>query len=185
MRRHRLALFAAAATVAAVAVILAHLYRASDQGVNAQSRSIRIESVSPAPPDCIVMNSDDVSRRTLVITGENLGATDDTRLQFRLTGTRTFSILFGRQVAWESDARITLDMATIREHLWRSSEMFLNVRITGDGRELNSNWSERFIVVQDQSTCAVVGPEPTPTAMPEAFPARPAVRGVSGDLWPT
>ena len=171
------------AIISAIAFLLVHEIRGPDQGLNAQSGSIRIESVSPQPPDCIVMNSDDVGRRTLVITGENLRATDDTRVQFRLTGTRTFSILFGRQVEWESDTRITLDMREIREHLWRSSEMFLNVRITGDRRELNSNWSERFIVVQDQGTCAVVGPEPTPTAVPEAFPARPAVRGVSGDLW--
>ena len=183
LKRHRLGLFAAAAMVAAVAVILTHWHRGSDPDINAQSGSMRIESVSPQPPDCIVMNSDVVSRRTLVITGENLGATDDTRLQFRLTGTRFFTILFGLEVNWESNTWVTLDMREIEEHLWRSSEMFLNVRITGDRRELNSNWSERFIVVQDEGTCAVVGPEPTPTAVPEAFPARPAVRGVAGDLW--
>ena len=182
-RRHRLGLFAAAAMVAAVAVILTHWHHDSEQGLTAQSGSIRIESVSPQLPDCIVMNSDDVARRTLVITGENLGAAAHTRLQFRLSGTRLFTLLFGLEVNWESNTRVTVDMREIRQHLWRSNEMFLNVRVTGDRRGSDSNWSERFMLVQDQSACAVVGPEPMPTAVPEAFPARPAVRGVAGDLW--
>ena len=171
------------AVISAIAFSLLHEIRGSEQGLTAQSGSIRIDSVSPQLPDCIVMNSDDVARRTLVITGENLGAAAHTRLQFRLSGTRLFTLLFGLEVNWESDTRVTVDMREIRQHLWRSNEMFLNVRVTGDRRGSDSDWSERFMLVQDQSACEVMRPTPTPTAVPEAFPARPAVRGVAGDLW--
>ena len=164
----------------AVALLLVYETRGSDQGLEAQSGSRRINFVSPAPPVCIVLNADYPSQRTLTISGQGLTATSDTRLQFRLSGSIDVSILFGLEVNWESDTRLWLDMGDIRDHLWTFAVMNMQVRVTGDRKELDSDWSERFIVVRSADRCAVVVPPPTPTP---AFPPSPVVRGVAGDLW--
>ena len=98
------------ALVSAVAFSMLYETRDPDQAIVAQSGEIRIDSASPAPPACIVLNSDVVSQRTLKITGQNLTATTDTRLQFKLAGSIDISILIGRQVNWESDTLVTVDM---------------------------------------------------------------------------
>ena len=167
----------------AIAFLLIYQIRGADQDLNAQSGSIRIDSVTPAPPACIVLSADSPSQRTLRIRGQGLTATSDTRLQFKLAGSIDISILFGQQVNWESDALITLDMGEIRKHLWTFKVMNMQVRVTGERRELNSNWSERFLVVRTADRCEVTAPTPTPTPVPTRFPVRPAVRGVAGDLW--
>ncbi len=171
------------ALATAVAFSVVYEARGPDRAIDAQSPEIRIDSVSPVPPACIVLSSDVVSQRTLTITGRNLAATSDTRLQFRLVGSIDISILFGLQVNWESDTRITLDMGEIRRSLWTFKVMNMQVRVTGERNKLNSNWSERFLVVRTADRCEVQGPTPTPTWAPAEFPARPAVRGLAGDLW--
>ena len=171
------------AIVSLIAFLLISEIRGPDQDVKAQSDSIRIGSVSPAPPACIVLNADYPSQRTLTITGQGLTATSDTRLQFKLAGSIDISILFGLQVNWESDTRITLDMGEISRSLWTFKVMRMQVRVTGERRKLDSNWSDRFIVVRSADRCAVVAPTSTPTPLPPEFPARPAVRGISGDPW--
>ena len=171
------------AVVSAVAFSVVYETRGPDRAIDAQSEEIRIDSVSPVPPACIVLGSDVAGQRTLRITGQNLTATRDTRLQFRLVGSIDISILIGSQVNWESDTLVTIDMGSIREHLWTFKVMNMQVRVTGERRELNSNWSERFIVVRTADRCEVVAPTPTPTKVPAEFPVRPAVRGLAGDLW--
>ena len=183
------------AIVSLIAFLLIYEIRGPNQDVKAQSDSIRIDSVSPAPPACIVLNADYPSQRTLTITGQGLTATSDTRLQFKLAGSIDISILFGLQVNWESDTRITLDMGEIKRSLWTFKVMNMQVRVTGERNKLDSNWSERFIVVRSADRCSVAvptptltptpmpTPTPTPTPRPARFPPSPPVRGVAGDLW--
>ena len=167
----------------AIAFLLIYQIRGSDPQLDAQSGSIRIDSVTPMPPACIVLSADSPSQRTLTIRGQGLTATSDTRLQFKLAGSIDRTHLFGLQVNWESDTLITLDMGRIRRDLWTFKVMRMQVRVTGERRKLDSNWSDRFIVVRSADRCAVVAPTSTPTPLPPEFPARPAVRGVAGDLW--
>ena len=183
LKRYRLGLFVVAAIVAAVAVLLTHSHRDFAPDLSAQSGSIRIDSVTPMPPACIVLSADSPSQRTLTIRGQGLTATSDTRLQFRLAGSIDRTHLFGLEVNWESDTLITLDMGEIRRDLWTFKVMRMQVRVTGERRKIDSNWSERFLVVRSADRCAVVAPTSTPTPLPPRFPARPAVRGVAGDLW--
>ena len=183
LRRHLLGLFGALTIVSAVGVLLTHEHRGTSGDLNAQAGAIVIQSVDPEPPACVFLNSDVPSDRTLAIAGENLLSARELRLQLRQAGTRFATLLFGLEVNWESQTRVTLDMGSIREHLWRSNEMILQVRITDDrGRGL-SNWSPRFNVVTDSTACAAPRGTPTPTPLPTQFPATPPVRGVSGDLW--
>ena len=169
--------------VSVLAFLLIHEVHGPDQGLDAQSGLIRIDSVSPVPPACIVLSADFPSQRTLTMTGQGLTATSDTRLQFRLAGSIDISILFGLQVNWQSDTLITVDMGEIKDDLWTFKVMNMQVRVTGERQDRKSNWSERFQVVRSADRCEATAPTPTPTTVPGEFPDRPAVRGVAGDLW--
>ena len=182
LRGRFLGLFAAFSIVSAVGVLLIHEHRGTSGNLSAQA-GVVIHSVDPEPPACVFLNSDVPSDRTLAIAGENLLSARDPRLQFRQAGTRTSTLLFGLEVNWEGPTRITLDMGSIREHLWRSNEMILQVRITDDRGNGLSDWSRRFNVVTDSGACAAPRGTPTPTPLPTRFPATPPVRGLSGDLW--
>lgn len=154
------------------------------QAVLAQESRPVIETVEPQPPHCIILNSEFASERTLVITGENLGATSDTRLEFRRLRYRKGTILFGLEVNWDNLERVTLDMGLIEEHLdYFHSILYFQVRLAdAEGRGL-SNWSDSFNLVWDATSCPVVRPTPTQTPSTGPFPPTSPVRGVAGDSW--
>ena len=148
-----------------------------------------IHSVDPKIPQCVLLNSPHLHERTLTITGENFGTIEDSTLQFRQGGERFVTIHFGSEVNWESSTRITLDMASIRQHLWDYTTLSLHVRISSDTYSAQAFWSAEFYVAVDASHCpgkrATTAPtSPTPSSATSAtFPPSPPERGVAGDLW--
>ena len=92
-------------------------------------------------------------------------------------GSIDISILFGLQVNWEGDTRITLDMGEIRRSLWTFKVMNMQVRVTGERNKLNSNWSEPFLVVQNRGQVRGSGAQAdTDTGAGLNSPSRPAVQ---------
>ena len=148
-----------------------------------------IHSVDPKIPQCVLLNSPHLHERTLTITGENFGTIEDSTLQFRQGGERFVTIHFGSEVNWDSSTRITLDMASIRQHLWDYTTLSLHVRISSDTYSAQAFWSAEFYVAVDASHCpgkrATTAPtSPTPSSATSAtFPPSPPERGVAGDLW--
>ena len=176
----------AASVCALVAAILlwAHYWGADMRQVaEAQEQRSRILSVEPELPFCIILESDNASERTLTINGENLDQIPDTRLQFRQQSTQEQSILFGHEVKWESQERVTLDMGLIEEHIEYFSILRLQVRISDESGRGLSNWSDQFNVARSARFCGAIRPTPTPAPTPGPFPPTSPVRGVVGDLW--
>ena len=165
-------------------LVWAHMSEEPHQTVLAQESRPVIETVGPKPPHCIVLDSEFASERTLVITGENLGADSDTRLEFRRVRYRKGTILFGLEVNWESLERVTLDMGLIEEHLdYFHSILYYQVRLANaEGRSL-SNWSDSFNLVWNATSCPAARPAPTRTPPAGPFPPTSPIRGVAGDLW--
>ena len=153
------------------------------QAVHAQERQTAIHSVVPGHPECINLSSANASDRTLVITGENLDATPNAKLQLRRIYARESTTLIGQEATWESSDRITLDMGLVEEQLDNYPLMFFWVRITDSQGNALSNWSERVNVAKGHDACAVEPPAPIPTPFPGSFPPTSPVRGVVGDLW--
>ena len=131
----------------------------------AQSYSVIIHSVSPAPPYCVLRNAPDLYDRLLELTGENFSTTEH-NLQFRKVATGDLSIHFHMEVNWESATRITVDMDRIKHLLWADSKVTLTVRIThyvSGTYEPLSDWSPEFILADDTTACGVARPTPTTT----------------------
>ena len=121
-----------------------------------------------------MINSTEISDRTLTITGENLLAYEEKRLQFLDVATGRESIRFEREVNWKDSRRITIDMGRVGQELETASRSKLRVRITSVGStEEASNWSDEFILAHDSGDCGFIRPFP---------PTRP-IRGVAGDNW--
>ncbi len=153
--------------------------------VLAQDAQPTIHSVEPSPPSCLILNSDDSAERTLIITGSNLGAGPDTRLQFwRRLNSQKPTFLFGDSVSWEGSELITLDMALAEEHLDSTSELFfLQVRLADANTGWFSNWSDHFMLARNETDCIKEGQMPIHIPAPGPFPSTSPVRGEEGDLW--
>ena len=182
---------AAAAICSALAVLMTLSQWPASKSVTAQAGGDPpvIHSVDPIIPQCVLLNSPHLHERTLTIIGENFGSIEDSTLQFRQGGERFVTIHFGSEVNWESSTRITLDMASIRQHLWDYTTLSLHVRISSDTYSAQAFWSAEFYVAVDASHCpgkrATTAPtSPTPSSATSAtFPPSPPERGVAGDLW--
>ena len=153
------------------------------QAARAQQRQAVIHAVAPVHPSCIHLDAQTASERTLIITGENLDAAPEVRLQFRRIYAREFTTLVGQEANWESPERITLDVGLIEQQLDDFPLMFFWVRIADAQGNGLSNWSERVNVAKGGQACAVEAPKPIPTPSPGSFPPTAPVRGVAGDLW--
>lgn len=114
-----------------------------------EQRLAVIETLSPIPPDRVLRDSPQASQRQLVITGRNFPLANH-GLQFQNVATGDLSIILDMEVSWESDTRITLDMASIADHLWPDDELTLRVRVF-DTKNANyrpiSEWSRPFLLV--------------------------------------
>ena len=152
--------------------------------VLAQDTQPVIHSVEPAPPTCLILNSGTASDRTLIISGTDLRSIPNPRLQIR----RRLDMLdpyfiFGSEVNWESNRRITLDLESLADSLDHSPVFFLQVRLLDEDARGLSNWSDYFLLARDEDLCRAAVPSPTPTPAPGTHPGAYPVRGVAGDLW--
>ena len=152
--------------------------------VFAQGTQPVIHAVEPAPPSCLILNSDISTERTLIITGVDLRSITNPRLQIRRRlDRRDPYFIFGPEVNWESNRRITLDLESLADSLRQSPVFFLQVRLLDEDARGLSNWSDYFLLARDEDSCRAVVPSPTPTPAPGTLPGAYPVRGVAGDLW--
>jgi hypothetical protein len=119
--------------------------------------SATIQAVHPTPPTCVLRNADNPSERLLELVGQNFAKPDhNVNLQFRRTDTGEESIHFHNEIYWDTDTRITLDMASIKEMLWFTIQVPLRVRLTTyqDGAFVPiSEWSSPFVLAEDAAAC--------------------------------
>ena len=99
----------ALAAVLSVMSVLSHDDIPSWRTVYAHKPRPAIHSVDPRPPHCILLNSTKASDRLLTVTGENLLAYGERRLQFLDVATDGESTLFDREVNWKDPRRISID----------------------------------------------------------------------------
>jgi len=108
-------------------------------------------------------NAENIYDRKLEIVGTNFPIVGH-NLQFKRLDTGDETIHLGMEVNWESDTLTSVDIATIKEHLWSDSKLNVAVRFTDGLYEPVSAWSSAFILAADATACGAV--RPTPTATP-------------------
>lgn len=84
--------------------------------------------------------------------------------------TGSLTIHFGQEVEWESDSRVTIDIARITDHLENDSKFGIVVRFTNETYEPVSDWSSGFFVAADSSSCGIERPTPIPTPIETVIP---------------
>ena len=159
-----------------LSIVLLASYADSLRGRKASAQTAKplVLSLDPEPPYCVLRDSTETSDRQLTITGENLLAFSDTRLQFLDVAAGRESIEFDQEVDWLDSRRISIDMAMVDQEFRPVSQLRLRVRITSaETLGLASNWSDEFILARDLSSCGVARP----------FPPTSPIRGIAGDLW--
>jgi hypothetical protein len=116
-----------------------------------------IETINPMPPGCLLRDVDDPRQRQLELLGQGFAKADNNiNLQFRRADTGEESIHFHNEVDWDSDTRIVLDIASIKQHLWSDWRVPLTVRLTtyNEGGYVSiSDWSSEFIYAQNATAC--------------------------------
>ena len=141
---------------------------------HAQATEPAIRSLDPEPPHCVLRNSENAGDRLLAVTGNDLLAYGDRRVQFLNVATGHESILFDQQVSWQDSRRIWIDMAEVSQHFRTESRLHLRVRIvSAQASGPASAWSDEFILARDMASCGLRRP----------FPPTSPIRGVAGDLW--
>jgi hypothetical protein len=135
-----------------------------------------IHAVSPSPPACVLRASPDPARRWLELRGEGFPTTNH-GLQFRRLADDALSIIFDMEVDWLSATRIKLDLALIRDLLWRDPVLPLAVRLmdtTNANYRPLSDWSAPFTLAEDAAA----------SGMPEVESAGvPALPKVADRSW--
>ena len=117
---------------------------------------ITINSASPEPPDCLIVNSDDGYDRILTLRGENFPTElGNGSLQFLWIETGAVSNNFGHDLFGRNETRLFIDVRDYREFLWESdTKMTLAVRFV---QHITSKpfsiWSPTFLLVRDASSC--------------------------------
>jgi formylglycine-generating enzyme required for sulfatase activity/pimeloyl-ACP methyl ester carboxylesterase len=127
--------------------------------------TVQIQQIEPAPPYCAVINSTYDHERTLQILGNNLLATDH-HVQFKRTDTSDQTIHFGGEVNWHSSSLVSIDMATIAQHLWQEDKLAVAVRFTDHNYVPVSGWSPEFFLASSVAACGMQLPAPTNTPVP-------------------
>ncbi len=141
---------------------------------SAQTSEPAIHSLDPEPPHCVLRNSDEASDRLLTITGIDLLAYGDGKLQFLNVATGREGPLFDQEVSWQDSRRISIDIERVDRYFRPDSRLHLRVRIVSAGAPvLASAWSNEFILARDLPSCGLSRP----------FPPTSPIRGVAGDLW--
>lgn len=130
-----------------------------------------IRSVEPVPPYCVLRDAPYLYERLLEIRGPNL-PTMNHGLQFRNMSTGATSIYFGMEVNWGDPTRVTVDMARIKQMLWKDQRVVLSARFTNYYQAPVSDWSPEFILADDVTTCGISRPTPTPTHTSTTTPTR-------------
>ena len=151
-----------------------HTDGSSRRAAHAQTPMPVIHLLDPEPPHCVLRNSAKASDRILTITGNDLLAHSDRRLQFLDLTTGHESILFDQEVSWQDPRRISIDMAQVDQHFRQDSRLRLQARIaSGDPSGPVSAWSGEFILAHDALSCGSRSP----------FPPTSPIRGIAGDYW--
>ena len=133
-----------------------------------------IKIVDPKPPYCVLRNSAQDADRLLTITGENLLGYDKRGIQFLDVSTGWESGHFNEEVNWLDHRRISIDMARVVPAFGTEGRATLRVRITsGQSSAEVSEWSEEFILADEESICGFARP----------FPPTSPIRGLAGDFW--
>ncbi len=159
--------------LSALSVVL-HTDVPSRRAAHAQTSMPLIHFLDPEPPYCVLRNSTKASDRILTITGDDLLAYSDRRLQFLDLTTGHESTRFDQEVSWQDPRRISIDMALVDQYFRQDSRLRLKVRIaSADSSSPASAWSDEFILARDQSSCGSRRP----------FPPTTYIRGVAGDQW--
>lgn len=116
-----------------------------------------IQTVSPAPPTCVLRNSPNAAARLLQITGTNFSTTDY-NLQFGKVSSGETSIHFRGEINWESATRLSVDIANVKHLLWGDARIVLQARLTtytAGGFVPVSDWSPQFVLADDAANCNV------------------------------
>ncbi len=129
--------------------------------------TVQIQQIEPAPPYCVLINSTYDHERTLQILGSNL-LTATHHVQFKRFDTGDQTIHFGGEVNWHSSSLISIDMATIAQHLWQEDKLVVAIRFTDHNYAPVSGWSPEFFLASSVAACGVPPPAPPNTPVPPA-----------------
>ena len=133
-----------------------------------------MHSVDPALPHCVLLNSTNDSDRVLTITGKDLLAFSQRRLQFLNVDTNQETILFDQEVSWLDPRRISIDMEQVDLRFRTGGQLRLQARIVSAGSpRLASAWSDEFIFALNVTSCGI----------DRRFPPTSPIRGIAGDPW--
>lgn len=125
-------------------------------GVSRPTSAALIEAVDPPVPYCVLRSAPTTSERQLELRGRGF-KTPGTHVQFLNTVTNERSLNFGMEINWESDTRVTVDLAQIKRNLWITPKLTLVARITDGTNNYQpiSDWSAPFFIADDATTCGI------------------------------
>lgn len=124
--------------------------------------STTIHSVSPKPPQCVILSSTNSSETTLELEVEGIPGNHDFTIHIRRVTGDLRAWLYPSSEAVQIDATgISIDMSSVIDDHWRSrGKATLTLQLTDhDGVPL-SNWSPAFVVSEDEASCQMPSSNP-------------------------